>query len=102
MNSTSSFLVRLLIAAALMLPLANAQAMEKFRQAGMISSLGYDKFTVRGVEYRVAPGAKLKSEDASRKKFSDFKRGDRIYFEGKLIGGVYYVELVVYQTPEPS
>jgi len=102
MNSPSRYLVRLLIAAALLLPLANAQAMEKFRQAGTITSLAYDRFTVRGVEYRISPGAKLRSDDASRKKFSDFKRGDRIYFEGNVMGGIFYVELIVYETPVPS
>ncbi len=96
------FLVRLLITAALLLPLANAQALDKFSQAGMISSLAYDKFTVLGVEYRISPGAQLKSNDASRKKLSDFKPGDRIYFEGTVMDGIYRVELVVYKTPVPS
>lgn len=102
MRQVNVLLVRLLIAASLLLPLANAQAVEKFRQAGIISSLSYDKFTVRGIEYRMTPAAKLKSNDARRKKMSDFKPGDRIYFEGTLIDGVYHVELVVYETPIPS
>ena len=102
MRSIRTFAVRLLIAISLLLPLANAQAVEKFREAGIIASLSYDSFTVRGVVDRIAPTAKLRSEDASRKKLSDFKPGDRIYFEGQIIGGVFYVELVVYEIPTPS
>ena len=102
MISPSRFLVRLLFAAALLLPVANAQALDKFRQAGIISSLAYDKFTVKGVEYRISPGAQLKSNDARRKKLSDFKPGDRIYFEGTVMDGIYRVELVVYETPVSS
>lgn len=102
MSSLHAFSIRLLIAVSLLLPLTNAQAVEKFREAGIIASLSYDSFTVRGVVYRIAPTAKLRSEDASRKKLSDFKPGDRIYFEGQRIGGVFYVELVVYEIPMPS
>jgi hypothetical protein len=86
MRSIRTFAVRLLIAISLLLPLANAQAVEKFREAGIIASLSYDNFTVKGVVYRIAPTAKLRSEDASR----------------KIIGGVFYVELVVYEIPTPS
>jgi hypothetical protein len=102
MSSIRTLPVRLLIFISLLLPLANAQAVEKFREAGIISALTYDSFTVRGVVYRIAPTAKLKSEDASRKRLSDFKPGDRIYFEGQRIGSVFYVEFVVYEIPTPS
>lgn len=102
MRSLNTLLVRLLITVALSLPVANAQAVEKFREAGIIASLTHNRITIRGVEYRIAPAARLKSNDASRKTLYDFKAGDRIYLEGTLMNGVYYVEFVVYQTPEPS
>jgi len=95
-------LARLLVVAALLLPLTTAGALEQFRQAGTITSLTHDKFVVKGVVYRVAPSAKLQSDDASRKRLSDFKKGDKIYFEGKVINGINYVDLVVYEPPTPS
>ena len=76
--------------------------MDSFQEFGVIKSLDYSGFTVRGREYRIAPGAKLRSNDAGRKRLSDFRKGDRIYFEGKILNGSYLVYLVVYETPVPS
>jgi hypothetical protein len=85
-----------------MLPWATTEALETFEKAGHIASVGYDKFTLRGQEYRIGPTSKLMSNDASRKKFSDFKKGDAIYFKGKILDGVYYVDIIYYETPIPS
>lgn len=84
------------------LPWVNSQALENFMKAGVITSVGYDKFTLQSREYRFAPGAKINSSDASRKKFSDFRQGDKIYFEGIILNGVYYVNIIYYETPTPS
>jgi len=95
-------LSRLLIVFSLLLPWTTTEALENFEQAGVISSIGYDQFTLRGKSYRIAPGAKLDSKDQSRKKFSDFKKGDRIYFKGKVLGNVRYVDIIYYETPDES
>lgn len=80
----------------------NAQALENFQQAGVITAVGYDKFTLGSREYRFAPGAKISSDDASRRKFSDFRPGDQIYFEGTVLNGIAYVNIIYYRTPIPS
>ena len=102
MRRVNIHFARLLVVAALLLPMTNASALEKFQEFGAISSLSYDKFTVKGIEYRIAPTAKLDSNDANRQKLSDFKRGDKIYFKGQVINGIRYIELVIYETPVPS
>ena len=61
---------------------------EAFEQAGPIGAISYAGFSVEQQEYRIAPGAKLKSFDSSRRRLSDFRPGDVIVFTGKVIGGV--------------
>ena len=102
MKQFKSLLTLLLVIASLMLPWATTAALETFEQAGAITELGYDEFTVRGKDYRFAPGAMLQSNDSKRNRFSDFKLGDAIYFKGKILNGVNYVDIIYYETPEPS
>jgi len=117
MKPFKTLLTQLLVISSLMLPWATTMALEisinpgsnkstttvkTFDKAGVIVKLGYDKFTVGDKDYRFAPGASLNSNDSGRKKFSDFKLGDRIYFKGKILNGVNYVEIIYYKTPEPS
>ena len=92
----------LLMGFVLMLATTGVQALEPFEGAGVIHSLNYSGFTVDGVRYRIAPGAKLSSNDPGRKRLSDFRPGDQIYFEGKIMNGAYLVYLVVYETPIAS
>jgi len=102
MRRVTVYFARLLVVTALLLPMSNAIALETFQKFGPISSVSHDKFTVRGVEYRIAPRATLDSNDASRKQLSDFKKGDKIYFEGEIINGIRYVKLVTYESPIAS
>ena len=102
MKQFKTLLTQLLVITSLMLPWATTEALENFEKAGYIASVGYDKFTIRGQEYRISPSAQLKSKDTSRKKFSDFKKGDAIYIKGKILNGVYYVDFIYYKTPIDS
>lgn len=102
MIQVKPILTRLLLVASLMLPWATTGALETFERGGAISAVGYDKFTVNQQEYRVAPGAKLKSYHSSRKKFSDFRPGDVIMFQGKVLNGVHYVDVIIYRAPIKS
>ncbi len=102
MKQLKTLLTQLLVITSLMLPWATTAALETFDQAGVITKLGYDKFTVAGRDFRFAPGALLDSNDSKRSKFSDFKLGDEIYFKGKILDGVNYVDIIYYETPEPS
>ena len=102
MKKFQTLLTQLLIVSSLMLPWTSAGALETFERAGIITDRGYEQFEVHGQSYRVAPGAKLRSNDVARKKFSDFKAGDQIWFQGKVLNGVNYVDIISYETPEPS
>ncbi len=93
---------RMLLVAALSLPWSLAAAVENFEQAGPISKIGSARFVVKSQEYRIAPGARLRSFDNSRRRMSDFQVGDVIIFQGKVISGVYYVDLIIYHAPVPS
>ena len=102
MKQFRTHLTRLLLIVSLLLPWATTEAMDKFEKAGIISSIGYDKFSIRDQEYRLAPRAKLKSNDAARGKFSDFRKGDRIYIQGIILNNIYYVDIIVYETPDAT
>lgn len=102
MKQFKTLLTQLLVISSLMLPWATTEALETFEQAGVITKLGYDKFTVANQNYRFAPGARLQSKDSKRNRFSDFKLGDEIYFKGKVLNDVNYVDIIYYETPEPS
>lgn len=102
MKQFKTFLTQLLVITSLMLPWATTAALETFEKAGAITELGYDSFTVRGKDYRFAPGARLHSNDSQRNQFSDFKLGDKIYFQGTVLNGVNYVDIIYYETPDPS
>ena len=102
MKQFKTLLTQLLVITSLMLPWATTAALETFDHAGVITDLGYDEFTIGDRDFRFAPGALVHSNDNKRSKFSDFKRGDQIYFKGKVLDGVNYVDIIYYQTPEPS
>ena len=122
MKHIKSLLTQLLVISTLMAPWATSAAQElstqglvvlpgkvnstatvkTFDQSGVITKLGYDKFTVGDKSFRVAPGARLQSSDSSRSRFSDFKVGDEIYFKGKILDGVNYVDIIYYDSPESS
>ena len=97
-KSYSGLLIAIIIFA---LPCSNAHAAEKFQKAGVINAVGYDEFTISAQKYRFAPGAVIESNNALRTKFSDFKPGDFIIFEGTLLNGVYYVNVIHYQKLKP-
>ncbi|MBT8433222.1 MAG: hypothetical protein KJN95_01090 [Gammaproteobacteria bacterium] len=102
MKQFKTLLTQLLVITSLMLPWATTAALETFEKAGHITSIGYDTFTMRDQKYRISPSAQLKSNDASRNKFSDFKKGDEIYFKGKILNGVFYVDIIFYEKPDLS
>ena len=97
MNKVTKLLAQVLLIASLTLPWTVAEAAEStFERTGTIASVGISDFVIRGQKYRIAPGAKLLSKSKSRKKFADFRRGDEIYFKGKVVNGVFYVDYIFY------
>ena len=102
MKQWKNLLFRILLIGSLTFSWTSANAAEVFEQAGPIGAINYAGFSVEQQEYRFAPGARLKSFDASRRRLSDFKRGDVIIFTGKVISGVYYVDMITYYAPKPT
>jgi hypothetical protein len=121
MKQFNTVLTRLLVISLLILPWTTTVALETigqtsvtvkpgsnkstatvktFEQAGVITKLGYGKFTVNGKDFRFAPRALLNSNDRRRSKLSDFKPGDEIFFKGKILNDVHYVDIIYYQNPE--
>ncbi len=102
MKLVTKTMARMLLIFSLLLPWVAAEAAEFFEQAGHISKISVSRFVVHGIEYRVASGAKLSSKSSSRRSFSDFRKGDEIYFKGRSVNGVHYVDIIYYEKPEPS
>ena len=102
MKKLTVHLASLALAAALLLPWTVTEAVDSFKKFGTISSVSSSGFTIRSRQYRIAPGAKLRSDDPARNRLSDFRKGDKIYFEGKVVGDDFLVDFIRYQTPEPS
>jgi hypothetical protein len=102
MKQLKNLLFRILLIASLTFSWTSSEALEAFEQAGPISAINYTGFTVEQQEYRITPGAQLKSFDASRRRLSDFKKGDVIIFKGKVISGVYFVDMITYYAPKPT
>ena len=102
MKQIISITRRLLLVTVLSLSWSLAGAVENFEQGGPISKISSGRFVVENQEYRIAPGARLKSFDNRRRRMSDFKIGDVIIFQGKIISGVYYVDKIIYYAPLPT
>ena len=102
MKLVTKNLTRILLIFSLLLPWTATGATEFFEQAGHISKITVSRFVVHGIEYRVASDAKLDSKSSSRRSFSDFRKGDEIYFKGRSVNGVHYVDIIYYEKPDPS
>ena len=102
MKQLTKTLGQLLCIAMLLLGWNHVQALETFQQAGMMQNIEYEKFSLRGKSYRLAPKVEIISDDASRGQFSDFKPGDVIYLEGRVLDGVRYVDIIRYEAPVPN
>lgn len=102
MRSFKTTLGQLMLITMLALPWTTTQALDTFEQAGYIDSIGSSTLIVKDQKYRLDPSLKLVSNDIRKQKYSDFKKGDPIYFKGKILSGIYYVDVIYYETPEPS
>ena len=86
-----------------MLPWVAAEALDTFEQAGAMANISLDgSFSINGKTYRVASDAKLSSSSADRQKFSDFKKGDVIWCQGRILNGTRYVDIIKYEEPDES
>jgi len=98
MKSFKTSLTHLLVIMTLMLPWSASEALETFEKDGVISKLSYASFSIHSDRnYRIAPSVKIKIPGKDNARLSDLKVGDNIYFKGKTLSGVNYVEFIVYQ-----
>jgi hypothetical protein len=102
MKKLTVHLASVALATALLLPWSATQAVDSFKKYGIINSVSSSGFTIKSQQYRIAPGAKLRSDDPERSRLSDFRKGDKIYFEGKIVGDAHLVEFIRYRIPDPS
>ena len=100
MKQFNSRINQLLLIASLMLPWTTTGALEKFEVEGTISAISIDKFTVQSKQYRINPNLRLASYNDSKKSFTDFKKGELVYFGGEILDGVYMVDFLVLVKPE--
>jgi len=100
MKKFKTLLTQLLVVTSLMLPWATTEALDSFQQAGAITNYSYDRFVVNQGVYRVHPSAVFPSGD--RPSYKDFKVGDQVYIEGKILNGIRYVDIMRFHPADPS
>ena len=102
MNHLRQGLRILAVTITLMLPWSATQALDTFEKFGMISTILPDSFVVNDQVYRIHPGVRFTSNDATRQQVSDLGKGDMIVFSGNILSGIYYVDYIGYSIDEPS
>jgi len=104
MKQFKSFLNRLLVITALLLPWATAEALETFQKAGIVSAV--DSATIRihhqDINYRISTDTEIRFQNAANPRMSNFKKGDEVYLRGKILDGAYYLDLIVYLPKIPG
>ncbi len=96
MNFIKTRANQLLLIVLLILPWTTIEALEDFREAGVIAKIDYDSFYVDNQKYQIAPNARIEILERSNARLSDLKTGDTIYFTGQTLSGVNYVDFIVY------
>lgn len=96
MNGYTKFVQKVLVIAALSLPWCAVEALEKFTDAGAIKKLGYSSFSIKEQRYRVSPTVKIEIPGKRNARLSSLKIGDNIFVKGKVLSGIYYVDLIIY------
>ena len=97
-------LSRVLIVLAAVFSWVNAEALESFQQAGVISNVNSATVNIyhQGTNYRIRPDTEIRVPNVAKPRMSDFKKGHQVYLRGKILNGVYYVDLIVYLPEIPS
>ena len=91
-----------LVILAMALPWTAAQALETFEKAGRITDIDSGQVTISAQTYRLRSSTSMVSSDSSRKTVADIKVGDRVFIQGIVLNGTYYIDRLVYEAPEPS
>jgi len=104
MKQLKSLLTQLLLITSLLLPWAATEAAEPFVKAGFITKVNAATINLYhyDIDFRIGSDAKIEIPNVSNPRMSDFKKGDQVYMEGKILNGVYYVDWILYLPETPG
>lgn len=104
MKQIKTRLSRMLIVLAVAFSWANAQALETFQQAGVISSVNSTTVNIyhQKTNFRIRPDTEIQISNLVKPGTSDLKQGQKVFLSGKILNGVYYLDLIVYLPSIPS
>ena len=104
MKTIKTGLTNFLLVAFLMLPWATTEALETFKKAGIISKVDSSTVNVyqQDINYRIRSDTEIKIPNIAKPSMRHFKAGDEVYLRGKVLNGVYYVDLIVYLPKIPG
>jgi hypothetical protein len=102
MNQLKRGIVLSLVILASVLPWTTAEALDTFEKAGGIVDVDSTQLTISGKVYRLRSSTQMVSADPSRQKPSDLKPGDRVFINGIVLNGLYYIDRLAYEIPNPS
>jgi hypothetical protein len=98
----TTVLVKLMLLTALIAPpWTVSQSSETYEQVGVITRLGYTFIKVDDKKYEISSGVKIQIGDNTRARLKDLKKGDTIWFKGRNISGVDYIDFINF-LPTPS
>ncbi len=104
MNQLKTLLTQLLIVSSLLLPWATTEAAEIFEKAGVISKVNAGTVNIyhQDINYRISTDTKIQIPNVVKPRMTNFKVGHEVYMKGKILNGVYTVDLIVYLPNIPS
>ncbi len=110
MISLKTNLTRFLVVIALALPMtaanaANAaNAAEEFHKSGLITKVNASTVNIYlyDIDFRIRSFTKIEIPNVKDPDMSDFKKGDNVYLQGKISGGVYYVDRILFIPQQPG
>ena len=99
MKPLKTLLAQVLVISFLVLPWATAEALEDFGIGGVISKVDVSSLKLYhgDTTYRVQPTAEIIIPGVKNPKLGNLKKGDVVSLKGQIIGGIKYVDRIVYQ-----
>ena len=104
MKQFNSFLTRLLVITALLLPWATTEALETFQKAGIISAVNSGTIRIhhQDINYRIGADTEIQFQNVAKPGMRNFKNGDEVYLRGKILNGAHYLDLIIYLPKIPG
>lgn len=104
MKQIKTYLSRMLVVLVVTFPWANAEALETFQQAGVISSVNASTVNIHNhkTDFRIRLDTEIRIPNIAKPQMSDFKVGHGVYLRGTILNGAYYVDQIVYMPKIPG